>query len=290
VLIAAVAGATERIRVGSGGVMLPNHAPLVVAEQFGMLEALHPGRIDLGIGRAPGTDPVTAAALRRTSDGLSADDFPQQLLELRAFFAGEWPPGHPNAGLQAVPAQGNTPDIWLLGSSGFSAQVAGLLGLPFAFAHHFGTGGTPEALDLYRARFRPSEVLAAPHAMVCVNVICAPTEAEAQRLALPGVVSLLRLRYGAPGPFPSPEEAEAHPWTPQERAFAEQRLAGQAVGDPEQVRARLHDLVAATDADELMLTTMLHDPADRVRSFRLVADLATSTDSGLALDRTATAA
>jgi luciferase family oxidoreductase group 1 len=275
VLLAAVAGATSRIRVGSGGVMLPNHAPLVVAEQFGTLEALHPGRVDLGIGRAPGTDPRTAAALRRTAGPLSADDFPQQLLQLQAYFAGE------HEGLLAVPAAGNAPDVWLLGSSGYSAQLAGLLGLPFAFAHHFSAENTVPALALYRSSFRPSEHLPEPYAAICVSVVCAKDDDEAARIALPGALSFLRLRSGRPGTFPSPEEAAEHPWTPGELAWAQDRAAQQAVGGPMTVRARLDALVAETQADELMLTTMVHDPADRLRSFRLVAGLARSAEGHL---------
>src|SRR5687767_9289331 len=186
VLIAHLAAGTSTIRVGSGGVMLPNHAPLVVAEQFGMLEALHPGRIDLGIGRAPGTDPRTAAALRRSVDGLSAEDFPEHLSQLRGFFRGEVP------GLTAVPAEGNEPPVWLLGSSGYSAQLAGLLGLPFAFAHHFSAVNTLPALALYRSSFRPSEELDAPYAMVCVSVVCAEDDERARWLAGSGALSFLR--------------------------------------------------------------------------------------------------
>jgi luciferase family oxidoreductase group 1 len=267
VLIAALAAATSRIRVGSGGVMLPNHAPLVVAEQFGMLEALHPGRIDLGIGRAPGTDQVTAAALRRSPDGLSAEDFPRQLTELRAFFAGDV------HGLTAVPAEGNSPDVWLLGSSGYSAQVAGLLGLPFAFAHHFSGEHTLPALRLYRESFRPSARLTAPYAMVCASVLVADDDESAQRLAMPGGLSWLRLRSGAPGLLPSVADALAHPYTPQERAFVQDRIDSQVVGGPDTVRQGLQDLLTATRADELMVTTMTHDPADRLHSYRLLADV-----------------
>ena len=183
VLIGHIADATESIRVGSGGVMLPNHVSLVVAEQFGMLEALHPGRIDLGIGRAPGTDQVTAAALRRSPEALSADDFPEQLMDLLGFFTGRWPEGHPFAQITAVPGRGNQPDMWLLGSSGYSAQVAGLLGLPFAFAHHFSPANTLPALALYRQHFRPSEVLERPYAMVAAAVVCAETDERARWLA-----------------------------------------------------------------------------------------------------------
>jgi luciferase family oxidoreductase group 1 len=168
VLIAHLAAHTTTLRLGSGGVMLPNHAPLVVAEQFGMLEALHPGRIDLGIGRAPGTDPVTAHALRRTAEGLSADEFPQQLGELLAFFNGTFPDAHPYRKITAVPGLGYQPALWLLGSSDYSAQVAGILGLPFSFAHHFSAENTMPALAAYRAAFQPSEALAEPYAMVAV--------------------------------------------------------------------------------------------------------------------------
>jgi len=268
VLVGAVAAATSTMRVGSGGVMLPNHAPLVVAEQFGMLEALHPGRIDLGLGRAPGTDPRTAAALRRTTDGLSADDFPEQLTQLVGFFRGTVP------GLSAVPAEGNEPAVWLLGSSGYSAQVAGLLGLPFAFAHHFSPHNTEPALELYREVFRPSDVLSAPYAAVCVPVIAADSERRARELAEPGALSFLRLRSGMPGVLPSEAEAAAHPWTPRERDFVEDRLANQVLGDPDGVRRGLESLLTRTRADELLVTTTTHDPADRLRSFELVAGLA----------------
>ena len=183
VLIGHIADATTTMRVGSGGVMLPNHVSLVVAEQFGMLEALHPGRIDLGIGRAPGTDQVTAAALRRSPEALSADDFPDQLMDLLGFFTGRWPENHPFAQITAVPGRGNLPAMWLLGSSGYSAQVAGLLGLPFAFAHHFSAGNTLPALALYRQHFRPSDVLDRPYAMVAAAVVCAETDERARFLA-----------------------------------------------------------------------------------------------------------
>jgi luciferase family oxidoreductase group 1 len=274
VLIGHIADATGSIRVGSGGVMLPNHASLVVAEQFGMLEALHPGRIDLGIGRAPGTDQVTAAALRRSPEGLPADDFPDQLMDLLGYFTGRWPEGHPFAQITAVPGRGYQPAMWLLGSSGYSAQVAGLLGLPFAFAHHFSPANTLPALDLYRSHFRPSEVLDQPYAMVAAAVVCADTDERARWLAGSGALSFLKLRSGRPGPLPSPEEAAAYPYTELERAFVEDRQATQIIGAPETVRRGLTDLLTSTSANELMLTTMVFDPADRLRSFELVADLA----------------
>jgi luciferase family oxidoreductase group 1 len=273
VLIAHLAAATQAIRVGSGGVMLPNHPPLVVAEQFGMLEALHPNRIDLGIGRAPGTDPVTAAALRRTAGALSADDFPEQFVDLVSFFTGEWAEGHPYRNITAVPARGNMPAIWLLGSSGYSAQVAALLGLPFAFAHHFSAENTEPALELYRTRFRPSAVLERPYVMLGVSVICAPSDEEAEWLAGSGRLSFLRLREGRPGPLPTPEEAAAHDYTQQERAILAQRRAGQVYGSPETVERELDALLGRTGADELMVTTMVHDHAQRLQSYRRVAAL-----------------
>jgi luciferase family oxidoreductase group 1 len=266
VLIADIAASTDRIRVGSGGVMLPNHPPLVVAEQFGTLAALHPGRIDLGLGRAPGTDQNTARALRRSVEALSDDDFPQQLGELIGFFTGSFPSGHPYGSIRAVPSDGVGPPIWLLGSSGYNAQLAGVLGLPFAFAHHFMAQNTLPALDIYRRSFEPSEQLTKPYAMVAVQVIAAESDEEADRLALPGALSFLRLRQNNPIPMPTVEEAAAYPWTPEERAFVAQRRDGQAVGSIETVRRHLGDLLTATRADELMATTMVPDLGARLRS------------------------
>jgi len=276
VLIGHIADGTASIRVGSGGVMLPNHTPLVVAEQFGMLEALHPGRIDLGIGRAPGTDAITASALRRTAE-ISADGFPQDLREVMAFFDGSFPSGHVYASITAVPARGNMPALWLLGSSGYSAQVAGYLGLPFAFAHHFSPDNTLPALGLYRSSFRPSETLPQPYAMVAAAVVCADSDERARWLALPGALSFLRLRSGHPGVLPSPEEAAVYPYTEFERQAVATRQAHQVVGSPETVRRGLTDLLARTAADELMLTTIVHDHADRLRSYELVAALRSSS-------------
>ncbi|MGO9216954.1 MAG: LLM class flavin-dependent oxidoreductase [Streptosporangiaceae bacterium] len=267
VLIAHLAAATSTIRVGSGGVMLPNHAPLVVAEQFGTLEAMHPGRIDLGIGRAPGTDQYTALALRRTMEGLSAEAFPQELADLIGLFSAE--------GLRrpitATPGRGDMPAIWLLGSSGFSAQLAGLLGLPFAFAHHFSSANTVPALDLYRQSFQPSRWLERPHTMVAVSAICADTDERARWLSGPAALSFIRLT-GTPAPLASPEEAAAYPYSDREREFARDRFTGQALGSPETVRQQLSDLLERTNADELMLTTMVYDIGDRVRSFELITE------------------
>ena len=270
VLVGEIAAATSSIRVGSGGVMLPNHASLIVAEQFGMLEALHPGRIDLGIGRAPGTDQATAAALGHRGP----DDFPRQLTELLGFFTGEWPAGHPYATVRAVPGQGSAPAMWLLGSSGYSAQVAGLLGLPFAFAHHFMPANTLPALALYRETFRPSATLDRPYAMVAAGVICAQTDERAQWLAGPSALSFVRLRSGRPGTLPSPEEAASYPYTDAERAMVAERQSSQLIGSPGTVRRGMAGLAAATRADELMITTMVFDPADRLRSLDLVAETA----------------
>jgi luciferase family oxidoreductase group 1 len=272
VLLARVAAETSTIRLGSGGVMLPNHSPLVIAEQFGMLEAFEPGRIDLGIGRAPGTNPATAYALRRGASGSDGEDLPQQLAELIAHFTGGFPERHPYSSIHATPARGYQPAIWLLGSSDYSAHLAGQLGLPFSFAHHFAAANTEAALEVYRSAFRPSDVLDAPYVMLGVNVVCAPDESDAQRLALPGHLAFLRLRQGKPGLYPSPEEAAEYQFTPFEREAIRGWTSSHHIGDPEQVRAGLEDLVARTGADELMLTTMLHSIDDRIRSFELVAD------------------
>jgi luciferase family oxidoreductase group 1 len=263
VLIAHLAAATSRIRVGSGGVMLPNHQPLVIAEQFGTLDALHPDRIDLGIGRAPGTDQRTARALRRGTAPLGADDFPDQLVELISYFRGDGP-------VLAVPAKGARPALWLLGSSDYSAQVAGMLGLPFAFAHHFSAQNTLPALAAYRERFRPSAVLQEPYAMIAAAVFTADTDAEARRLAMPSALQFLQLRKGNPGLLPSPEEAATHPLTELDQAFVEDRLEQQIIGSPDTVRDGVRELLERTAADELMIVTAMHGGAERIRSYELL--------------------
>jgi luciferase family oxidoreductase group 1 len=268
VLIAHLAAATSTIRVGSGGVMLPNHAPLVVAEQFGTLEALHPGRIDLGIGRAPGTDQLTALALRRTVEGLSAEAFPQELADLIGLFTGE----NPQAPIVATPGRGDMPAVWLLGSSGFSAQLAGLLGLPFSFAHHFSAANTVPGLALYRQHFRPSRWLRRPYAMIAVSAICADTDERAHWLSGPAALSFLRLRTGKPQPLATPQEAADYPYSEMEREFVGERFAAQAVGSPDTVRRQLQGLLDRTSADELMLTTLVYDIGDRIRPFELIAE------------------
>jgi luciferase family oxidoreductase group 1 len=257
VAAAAIGQATTSIRIGSGGVMLPNHASLVVAEQFGTLEALFPGRVDLGIGRAPGTDQATAAALRGGS--LGAEQFPQQLGEIMAFFRGQFPPGHPYASIQATPGSGQNVPMWLLGSSGYSARLAGALGLPFAFAHHFSAENTLPALELYRSSFQPSDRLRQPYAMIAVQVVCGVDDEHALALAMPSALSFVRLRQGRPDRLPTVAQAAAHDWTAAELQFAADRQSGQAVGGPATVQRRLAKLLAETDVDELMVTTMVGD-------------------------------
>ncbi|MFG2642804.1 LLM class flavin-dependent oxidoreductase [Streptomyces sp. NPDC048370] len=286
VILAHLAAHTERIRLGSGGVMLPNHAPLVIAEQFGTLEAFAPGRVDLGLGRAPGTDGATAAALRRTRTlNEGADDFPQQLAELTRFLDDDFPDGHPYGRIHAVPGpvQGpkGRPPIWLLGSSGFSARLAGTLGLPFAFAHHFSAQNTIPALDLYRDSFRPSEVLDVPYALIGVAALANEDAKEARRQVLTGALSMLRLRTGRPGLIPTPEEAEAYPFSPTEREFVESWLANIVHGTPDEVRTGLDDLRKRTGADELMITANAHGGDARLRSYELIADAYGMPDGGV---------
>jgi luciferase family oxidoreductase group 1 len=271
VLLAHLGAATDHIRLGSGGVMLPNHSPLVVAEQFGMLEALHPGRIDLGLGRAPGTDQMTARVLRRSMAVEGEDDFPQQLAELVAFFEDSFPDDHPFRSVKAVPQGDQRPDIWLLGSSGFSAQLAGVLGLPFSFAHHFSAQNTEPALQIYRSHFRPSERLSEPLAMIGVSVICAESDEQARWLAGPMNLAMVRLRTGRPGPLPTPEEAAAYNFTPMEKELLRSITGSYVVGSPGSVRAELLELAERTGVDELMITTNVGDPDERLRSYELVA-------------------
>ncbi|MET7715711.1 LLM class flavin-dependent oxidoreductase [Streptomyces sp. NPDC005407] len=277
VILAHLAAHTERIRLGSGGVMLPNHAPLVIAEQFGTLEALAPGRVDLGLGRAPGTDGPTAAALRRTERlNEGADDFPQQLAELTRFLDDDFPDGHPYSRIHAVPGpvQGPSarPPIWLLGSSGFSARLAGVLGLPFAFAHHFSAHNTIPALDLYRESFRPSAVLDAPYALIGVSALASDDEKEARRQVLTGALSMVRLRTGRPGLIPTPDEAAAYEFSPMEGEFVDSWLTNVVHGTPDEVRTGLDDLQKRTGADELMITANAHGGDARLRSYELIAD------------------
>ncbi|MFH8619123.1 LLM class flavin-dependent oxidoreductase [Streptomyces sp. NPDC017979] len=277
VILAHLAAHTSTIRLGSGGVMLPNHAPLVIAEQFGTLEALAPGRVDLGLGRAPGTDGATAAALRRTArPGEGAEDFPQQLAELTRFLDDDFPDGHPYARIHAVPGpvQGPTgrPPVWLLGSSGFSARLAGALGLPFAFAHHFSAQNTVPALELYRQSFRPSAVLDAPYALIGVAALASQDEAQARREVLTGALAMLQLRTGRPGLMPTPERAGAHRFTAAEQDFVDGWLTNIVHGTPDAVRDGLDSLQKRTGADELMITANVHGDEVRLRSYELIAD------------------
>ncbi|MET0751741.1 MAG: LLM class flavin-dependent oxidoreductase [Pyrinomonadaceae bacterium] len=268
VVIGYVAGGTSRIRVGAGGIMLPNHAPLVIAEQFGTLESIYPNRIDLGLGRAPGSDRVTAHALRRTlhSDG---DDFPELLEELRFFFQEPVE----NQRIQAVPGGGLNVPIWLLGSSGFSAQLAGKLGLPFAFAGHFSPENILPALELYRRNFEPSEDLQKPRAMLALNVIAAETDKEANYLATSQYQSFLNLIRGTPGKIQLPVENMNEIWDEREKALVESRTGGSVIGSRETVKAGLEKILDATKADELMINAMIFDHEKRLRSYEIVAEI-----------------
>jgi luciferase family oxidoreductase group 1 len=265
VVIGYVAGGTSHLRVGSGGIMLPNHAPLVIAEQFGTLESLHPGRIDLGVGRAPGGDTRTARALRRNL-GSSGDTFPQDLAELMAYFRGT-----AENGVRAIPGTGLNVPIFLLGSSDFSARLAAELGLPFAFASHFAPEYLHVALALYRGQFEPSQQLARPHAMVGVNVVAADTDEQARRLFTSLQQSFLNLIRGAPGEMPPPVESMDGRWSPVERAGVERMTRYSVVGSPETVRRGLETLIDETGADEIIATGSVFDHAARLRSFEIGA-------------------
>jgi luciferase family oxidoreductase group 1 len=268
VVIGHIAAGTSRIRVGSGGIMLPNHAPLVIAEQFGTLESLFPGRIDLGLGRAPGTDPETTRALRR-DPSRTGDTFPQDLEELRHYFQ----PPAPGQTVHAVPGEGLDIPVWLLGSSTFSAQLAAKLGLPFAFAWHFAPDALFEALEIYRDTFRPSKSLPKSHAMIGVNVFAAETDAEAQHLFTSLQVAFLQhIRRGRQQLQP-PVETMDTVWTPSEEAYVRHQLAGSIVGSPETVRRGLDRLIAETGVDEVMVTAQIYDHAARLRSFEIVAEV-----------------
>jgi luciferase family oxidoreductase group 1 len=268
IAIAHVAAATSTIRVGAGGIMLPNHAPLVIAEQFGTLDALHPGRIDLGLGRAPGTDPETAYALRRTLVG-GAESFPGDVDELLAYLR----PVVPGQRVRAVPGAGADVEIWILGSSLFGAELAATLGLPFAFASHFAPALLDEAAEIYRRTFRPSERLERPRLMVGTTVVAAGTDDEAALLLTSLQQAFVNLRGGRPTQLPPPVPGYAEQLPPQQAALLDGILACSAVGSPETVRSRLRALRARTDADELILTSQIHDHAARLRSFEIAAGL-----------------
>jgi luciferase family oxidoreductase group 1 len=270
VVMTAVASATSTIRVGAGGIMLPNHAPLLIAEQFGTLESLFPGRIDLGLGRAPGSDQITQRALRRSPD--SSDRFPEDVLELQAWFR------HPEPGqaVRAVPGAGLQIPLWILGSSLFGAQLAAALGLPFSFASHFAPAQMAQAVQLYRAQFRPSEQLSAPYVMLAMNVIAAETDAQARFLFSSLQQAFVNLRRGRPGPLPPPRADFDQQLTSTEQAMLNNALSCSAIGSPETVRHALASFVERTGADELILASQVYDHDARLRSFEIAIDGATS--------------
>jgi luciferase family oxidoreductase group 1 len=268
VVMGHVAAGTSTIRVGAGGIMLPNHAPLVIAEQFGTLESLYPGRIDLGVGRAPGANRLTAHALRRNIDGDSAH-FPALVAELRAYFEADGDPSR----VRAIPGEGLQVPIWLLGSGDFSAQLAGHLGLPFAFAGQFSPAGMRNALDLYRHCFRPSEVLDKPHVMVGVNAVVADSEREARILSTSQQRMHVNLIRGVPGRMPPPVDSMDGLWSPLERASVEETLRASLIGDACMVKEQLQAFVASTGADELIVHSLIFDHAARLRSYELLAHI-----------------
>ncbi|AQR63024.1 alkane 1-monooxygenase [Brevundimonas sp. LM2] len=268
VVIGAVAAATSSIRIGAGGIMLPNHAPLVIAEQFGTLNALYPGRIDLGLGRAPGSDMATARALRRTLQG-DVDNFPQDVMELMHWFE----PANDDQRIRANPGEGQSVPVWILGSSTYGAQLAAHLGLPYAFASHFAPTELMSAIRIYRETFRPSARLAKPYVMLGFNTFAADTDEQAQALFSSVQQAFVNLRSGRPGKLPPPMDGYADRLNPGERAMIDQALACSAVGAPAAVRAAIEAFVAQTGADELMLTSQIWDPAARIRSYEIVADI-----------------
>ena len=272
IMIGRLATRTRRLRVGSGGVMLPNHAPLMVAERFKVLEALFPGRIDLGIGRAPGTDPVTSLALRMRQQGSADDDFIDRLQELLLLETKGYPEAHPFRTVQAMPSDVKLPPIWLLGSSDYSSQLAAAIGAGFAFAHHFATHDAAAAMRFYREHFRPSALREKPYAILGVAVVCAETQEEAERLASTQDLNALRRSRGEYLPLASPQEAAAYPYTEADREKIARNRARLFVGTKELVRERLMPLLESTGADEAMITSGIYDHAARKRSYELLAD------------------
>jgi luciferase family oxidoreductase group 1 len=271
IMIGQIAAMTTHLRVGSGGVMLVNHAPLMVAERFKVLEALFPGRIDLGLGRAPGTDPVTSYALRRRQDAREVDDFLERFQELILLERGGLPEGHPFRSVRAMPADVALPPIWLLGSSAYSAELAAAVGMGFAFAHHFAEHDAAGAMLSYRANFKPPQELAQPYAILATAVIVADTDAEAERIAASADLHFVNRAKGEFLPFVSPEEAAAHPYSPIDRERIAQNRGRLTVGGLDTVMRRLLPLIESTRADELMITTMAYDHAARRRSYELLA-------------------
>jgi luciferase family oxidoreductase group 1 len=271
-MIGQIAAVTSRIRVGSGGVMLPNHAPLMIAERFKMLEALFPGRIDLGLGRAPGTDGATAYALRSRLDRRDGDEFLERLHELTLWETRDFPPDHPYNKVVAMPDDSPLPPIWLLGSSDYSSELAALVGMGFAFAHHFASYDAVEALTHYRARFKASRWRSAPHAILTVAAVVAETDAEAERLASSMDLNRLRRDRGQYSPLPSVEEALAYPYSDAERASIARNRSRLFVGSPTTVKAKLQPMITASLADELMVITAVYDHEARRKSYSLLAD------------------
>ncbi len=272
ILIGAVAGATNRIRVGSGGVMLSHYSSLKVAEQFRMLETLHPGRIDLGLGRAPGADGRTSAALRAGPQAWPIEVFPQQLELVRQFIEDEFPEGHPYRGLHAMPRGETSPEIWLLGSGGESALYAAEMGLPYSFAHFIGGDDNLSLISLYRARFKPRRAGDVPRVSIGVSVLCAETDEQAAYLSWPRKLWVLRLLAGQGGPFPSPEDAMAYPFNDVDRAQLAAIERRSFVGAPHAVKARLDRLCAAHGIEEVLALTITYDFASRARSYELLAE------------------
>ena len=271
IMIGQIAAATERIRVGSGGIMLPNHAPLMVAERFKVLEALFPGRIDLGLGRAPGTDPVTSYALRRRQDAGGDDDFLQRFQELMLFESNAFPEGHPFRSVRAMPEDVALPPIWLLGSSGYSAQLAAMVGAGFSFAHHFSDYDAAAAMLNYRDQFKPSPARATPYAILGCAAVCADSDAEAERLAATIDLNFVRRSRGEYLPLASPEEAAAYPYSPAERGLIARNRTRLFVGAKPTILQQLAPMIATTKADEVMVTTMIYDHAARRHSYELLA-------------------
>jgi len=271
IMIGQIAALTRRMRVGSGGVMLPNHAPLMVAERFKVLEALFPGRIDLGLGRAPGTDPLTSVALRRRQDMRDEDDFLERFQELMLIETRGFPEGHPFRNVRAMPADVPLPPIYLLGSSGYSAELAAAIGAGFSFAHHFSTHDAVDAMTSYREHFKPSPALARPLAILAVAVVAADTDAEAERLAATIDLNFVRRQKGEYLPLASPEEALAYDYAPIDRERIRKGRERLFVGAPKTILARLLPFIAATHADEVMITTMIYDHAARRHSYELMA-------------------
>jgi luciferase family oxidoreductase group 1 len=259
------------MRIGSGGVMLPNHAPLMVAERFKVLEALYPGRIDLGLGRAPGTDPATSYMLRRRQGINEEDDFLERFQELMLLETRGFPEGHPFHKVWAMPSDVTLPPIYLLGSSDYSAQLAGQIGAAFSFAHHFATFDAVEAMKLYRDNFRPSAAHKEPYAILATHVVCADSDAEAERLATTVELNFVRRAKGEYLPLASPEDAAKYDYSPVDRARIAQNRSRLTVGSPATVKARLAPLMAATQANELMVTTMVFDHQARKHSYELLA-------------------